>query len=360
MAKLKSPFFSFGATGRLGKALTVARRLTGPVWLLRGRPTDPKSPAQQEWRHMYQKGVALWHALSENEILEWERAGTRRHMTGFAWFMSQCLRPNPGLYLPLQGGVMTGDIDMDGHAITALPAPVNPNDAARKTDLYSPPTLHRVRGFLSVRQDQFLNGKIGRVQLDAVSYDTASGGKTDTWQEGVGDAGSNATTIIDIDPTTGTGFVTAMRRALVSWDAGASSGFIQSIDSATQVTIAKNIGADFTPGDTYTIMKAHYEVPTAGIWQIFGLIGIHGTNIVANEQYNGGVSVNGYQVIGSMFHSAATWPMSIVLADVLHLDADDIVALTFQSFSGTDNIDLMGNGTGESTHLILSLLEPDP
>ncbi len=132
MAKLKAPFFSFGASGRLGRALTVARRLTGPVWLLRGRPTDPKSTAQQQWRHMYQKAIALWHALSESETREWELLGTQHHMTGYAYFLSQALRPNPGLYLPLQGGIMTGDIDMDGHAITDLPLPVQEGDAARK------------------------------------------------------------------------------------------------------------------------------------------------------------------------------------------------------------------------------------
>ncbi|MBA7581704.1 hypothetical protein ES708_23613 [subsurface metagenome] len=38
-------------------------------------------------------------------------------MTGFAWFVSQALKPNPGLYLPLQGGTMSGDIDMAGHNI---------------------------------------------------------------------------------------------------------------------------------------------------------------------------------------------------------------------------------------------------
>ncbi|MBA7542420.1 hypothetical protein ES705_34741 [subsurface metagenome] len=53
-------------------------------------------------------------------------------MTGFAYYMSQALRPNPGIYLPLAGGVMSGDIDMDGHQVTDLPGPAADLDAATK------------------------------------------------------------------------------------------------------------------------------------------------------------------------------------------------------------------------------------
>lgn len=73
---------------------------------------------------MYQKAVALWHGLSSAEKAEWESLARSRHMTGFAWFMSQALKPNPGLYLPLQGGTMQGDIDMNGHKIEDLPDPL--------------------------------------------------------------------------------------------------------------------------------------------------------------------------------------------------------------------------------------------
>ena len=81
---------------------------------------------------MWQLAASLWHELSESEILEWERAGTRRGMTGFAWYMSQALRPNPGIYLPLAGGDMTGVIDMQDNHIHGLPHPVHITDAARK------------------------------------------------------------------------------------------------------------------------------------------------------------------------------------------------------------------------------------
>ncbi|MBA7675386.1 hypothetical protein ES703_83619 [subsurface metagenome] len=82
---------------------------------------------------MWQLAASLWHELSENEILEWERQGTKRGMTGFAWYMSQALRPNPGIYLPLAGGNMTGEINMQWRQITGLPPPIDATDAARKT-----------------------------------------------------------------------------------------------------------------------------------------------------------------------------------------------------------------------------------
>ncbi len=81
---------------------------------------------------MFKKCIDLWHLLSAAEKLAWESAARPLHMTGYAWYMSQCLRPNPGIYLPLAGGTMAGAIDMDGQLVTDLPAPVDPGDATRK------------------------------------------------------------------------------------------------------------------------------------------------------------------------------------------------------------------------------------
>ncbi|GAI72428.1 unnamed protein product, partial [marine sediment metagenome] len=54
-------------------------------------------------------------------------------MTGFAYWQSQCLKPNPGIYLPLQGGTMQGDIDMAKYRILKLPLPTDAQEAASKT-----------------------------------------------------------------------------------------------------------------------------------------------------------------------------------------------------------------------------------
>lgn len=129
MVKGKRPFISLLASGRFGRYIRVVKRQHRQVIQVSPDPPDVKSLAQLSWRHMYQKAVALWHALSAAEKISWEGAGTVRHMTGFAWFMSQCLKPNPGLYLPLQGGTMTGEIIMGGEGVTDLPDPSDPQDA---------------------------------------------------------------------------------------------------------------------------------------------------------------------------------------------------------------------------------------
>ncbi len=124
MAKLKAPLFSFSARRRLGDDVVFQRR--GQLNIAGKRQTHPdaRSAGQLSWRHMFQKVVSLWHALSPAEQLAWESAARIKHMTGYAWFVSQALRPNPGIYLPLQGGVMQGGIDMATFKIENLPDPL--------------------------------------------------------------------------------------------------------------------------------------------------------------------------------------------------------------------------------------------
>lgn len=135
MAKLNNPLLSVRAVGALGKNLIFRHRNDATIVGERPVQRDRKSFAQLQWRHMYQKAVALWHTLSPSEKLSWERQATPHHMTGFAYFMSQALKPNPGLYLPLQGGTMQGQIDMATNKITHLPPPTANEEPTRKTDL---------------------------------------------------------------------------------------------------------------------------------------------------------------------------------------------------------------------------------
>lgn len=134
MSKLTKALLSFSAKGSLGKALSFRTRGSQTIAEKKPIPEDAKSELQLQWRHMYQKAVALWHALSAEEKEDWESNARIRHMTGFAWFMSQCLKPNPGIYLPLQGGTMSGDIDMATHRILNLPEPTANEEPTRKID----------------------------------------------------------------------------------------------------------------------------------------------------------------------------------------------------------------------------------
>ncbi|MBA7615190.1 hypothetical protein ES703_22468 [subsurface metagenome] len=134
MAKLKNPLLSLGAVGRLAKHLSLTRRRRQNIIEATPVIKDAKTLAQLSWRHMYQKAVALWQALSGAEKQEWESLARPKHMTGFAYFISLALKPNPGLYLPLQGGTMAGDIDMAKHRLLRLPAPVDAQEPMRLGD----------------------------------------------------------------------------------------------------------------------------------------------------------------------------------------------------------------------------------
>lgn len=118
---------------------------------------------------MWQLAASLWHELSPEEVEEWERAGTTRGMTGFAWYMSQALRPNPGIYLPLAGGNMTGIIDMQGNYVRGLPFPADIADAARKG--YVDAMVREAVTRPSVRARRTTNQTIPHNTVTAVIFD---------------------------------------------------------------------------------------------------------------------------------------------------------------------------------------------
>lgn len=135
MAKSKNPLFSFAAAGSLAKRLSFRRARGGSIAEKTPTHPDAKTPAQLAQRVMYQKCTDLWHTLSAAEQQTWHSLANRLHMTGYAYYMSLCLRPNPGIYLPLAGGTMQGIIDMATNKITALPAPTADEEPTRKVDL---------------------------------------------------------------------------------------------------------------------------------------------------------------------------------------------------------------------------------
>lgn len=262
--------------------------------------------------------------------------------------------------------VLTGqagaDFSMNTHKITSVTDPAAAQDAATKNyadTTFAPLSQPRVRAFLSASQLNLLDDINARIEADDTTFDTESAFKTGTWQAGVGDAGSNATTIVDADPTTGSGFVASMRYALVTWDAGASTGYITSVDSGTQVTIVKNLGTNFTVGDVYTIKKAHYEVPTAGYWMIMGLVNWIWSSVVGLKMYQGGITVNGVLGITCIIPGTEAKPLSQPFSDIKHLDEGDIVAMYAKHHADVDTPDLGGEATGRLTYLAMALLEAD-
>lgn len=132
MTKLTKSLLGLSVSGSISPGLTYLLRMRGQIVEKKPELKDPQTGEQLSWRHMFLKVVALWHALSAAEKLEWESVARPRHMTGYAWFVSQALRPNPGIYLPLQGGTMAGIIDMDGYAIQDLLDPAAAQDADTK------------------------------------------------------------------------------------------------------------------------------------------------------------------------------------------------------------------------------------
>lgn len=112
MAKSKNFLFGFDARGTIAKVLTFRRGKQQTIAEKTPIPKDAKTSSQLSWRTMYQQCTGLWHLLTAAEKANWESLARSHHMTGYAYYMSQCLRPNPGIYLPLAGGTMSGDIAM--------------------------------------------------------------------------------------------------------------------------------------------------------------------------------------------------------------------------------------------------------
>lgn len=179
MTKQKNPLFSLLAKGSLGRVISYRRSRRQNIVETLPIPPDAKSLAQLSWRHMYLKAVALWHGLSVVERQDWESLARRKHMTGFAWFMSQALKPNPGLYLPLQGGTMSGNIDMAKNRLLRLPAPTDPQEAARLADLVFTTLFTSLTDTPAAYAGQALKGVRVNAGANALEFAALVGGYTE-------------------------------------------------------------------------------------------------------------------------------------------------------------------------------------
>ncbi|GAI68401.1 unnamed protein product [marine sediment metagenome] len=175
MSKLKNPLLSLSGKGALGKAISFVRRGHRSIAEKKPEVPDARTLAQLSWRHMYQKAVALWHALSAEEKQEWESLARPKHMTGFAWFVSQALKPNPGLYLPLQGGRMAGGIDMAKNWIRNVRKPLDDQEPVTleyfKDNLPVGPYTQGCKVYHSVSQS-IPDSLFAWLTFDSEDYDT--------------------------------------------------------------------------------------------------------------------------------------------------------------------------------------------
>lgn len=97
MAKLKNPLLSLDAKGTLGDALTYQDTIAPKVVRKKPIPAYRRTLAQAYQRWDYEDAIARWHTLSEATKAAWRAVGSRKHMTGFAAFMSDYLKTLPEL-----------------------------------------------------------------------------------------------------------------------------------------------------------------------------------------------------------------------------------------------------------------------
>jgi len=266
--------------------------------------------------------------------------------------------------MAILSGQAGADFSMNSHKITSVTDPTSDQDVATKKYVDdSAPSYTRGRAFLNAEESNFPHGKDAVVGLNDVSapgFDPESLLQTGIWQQGVADSGTNSTTIVDNIPTTGSGFVAAMKFYRVTWDGGASYGFITSVDSSTQISIYKTHGSDIAPGDTYTITKAHFQIATAGYYLVFGMVYWDWQDAVADKEYTASLHVNGVSVLqAGITLAAALKTCAPQFQDIQHFDAGDLVSLGCKSYSNTDTCDVIGSAAGIHTYLVINLLEAD-
>ncbi len=155
------------------------------------------------------------------------------------------------------------------------------------------------------------------IPLDTEVRDDGNNFSVAKWQEGACDAGSSATAIIDANPTTGSGFVSAQTGYKVAWHDG--FGWISAVTNATTLVIVTVNGNPIDVGDTYTIYHAEYTVPTTGYYLAVGQVQF--ANIVADKRYfailNGTSGITGWSASITGNHSFPVSAMEYLTAGTL-------------------------------------------
>ncbi len=142
----------------------------------------------------------------------------------------------PGVYLPLAGGTMTGDINMNNNQIINLPAPINPDEPATKA--YADTKLALAGGTMT-GQINMGGLKIVSMADPTLAQDAATKAYVDSMGSGSVTAGLiNQLTWYAASGTTVSGLPTAASGVLVT-----SAGSVPSI--ATDIPTAVTIGGAY-------------------------------------------------------------------------------------------------------------------
>lgn len=140
MSKTKTPFFSMGSQGSIGKVITSQKH--GAKTLLRSKPIPPPSLTlpQQYQRWDYQDYAYFWTVQSEATKRQYASDGVRHHLTGFQYWMKHQLKDLPYLagrwHLDEISGAVAHDTSKNSNHGTIFGASLTPGiiDYARYFD----------------------------------------------------------------------------------------------------------------------------------------------------------------------------------------------------------------------------------
>ncbi len=97
MSKLKNPLTSLSASGSLGQLLTFKRRQKVDLVGRKPLPVDPGTAPQISQRQRFLACIVDWHALSASQQRQCQSAASRHRLTGYQYFMADCLAAPPPL-----------------------------------------------------------------------------------------------------------------------------------------------------------------------------------------------------------------------------------------------------------------------
>lgn len=113
MAKPKSPLLSLGATGTIADTITFQKRHGITFARKTPIPQYRRSLAQQYQRWDYEDAIFFWRSLSDAQKQAYATAGSRLHLTAYAYCIRYYLRNLPDLIGRWRLDYITGAIQPD-------------------------------------------------------------------------------------------------------------------------------------------------------------------------------------------------------------------------------------------------------